>query len=105
MLGQRNAHRVDQERHVVVDDLHHRVAAVETVGSTGIEHADLGLPGFTLVGERAIADGDRRPDFGASQRQLFLRQTGVEGVGEGQHVRQPFGWNRGLHRPTGSTRG
>ena len=35
--------RIDQERHVVVDHLHHRVAALEAVvGADRIEHADLG---------------------------------------------------------------
>ena len=86
VLGQCHAHRVDQEGHVVVDNLYHRMAVAQVVGRRRIEHADLGLAGIALICEGAIADCDGGPVLGAAQDQLFARQAGVERLCEGQRV-------------------
>ena len=55
--------RVDQERHVVVHDLHHRVARAPTVlGDRRIEQADLRLFGLSLRSE--LPEGERSTEKG-----------------------------------------
>ena len=50
-------HRIDQERHVVVDDLDHRVRRLPAMlGDGGIEHPHLGVPGVALVRELPLRD-------------------------------------------------
>lgn len=50
--------RVDQERHVVVDDLHHRMAAGPALGvGARAGHADLGHARHALPGEGEEAEG------------------------------------------------
>ena len=52
-LGQCQAERIDQERHVVVDDLDHCVRRCPTVGlAFGIEHPDQRLAGFARLHQR-----------------------------------------------------
>ena len=50
---QRHGHRVDEKRHVVVDDLDDRAGRVPAVlGGARVEHAQLGVARFALLGER-----------------------------------------------------
>ncbi len=52
VLGQRHRHRVDQERHVVIDDLQHGVRRLPAIGLQGrVEHAHVGLARLADAGE------------------------------------------------------
>ena len=87
LLGQRHGHRVDQERHVVVDDLQHGMRRFPAVIlAVGIEQADVG--GARLAAAREIEEivGQCRPAVGAVQRQLVLGHASVERAGEGAGI-------------------
>ena len=65
--------RIDQERHVVVDDLHDGVAALEAVvGGRGIEHPDLGDAGQAPAGERQQGGRGGGALVGRGRRQVLV---------------------------------
>jgi hypothetical protein len=82
-LRQRHAHRVDQEGHVVVDDAHHGVGAVEAVGGeAGVEHRQLGRAGLALAAEAQEGLRHPGPVAGRATRQFVFRKPGEEAAGE-----------------------
>ena len=82
-LGQRHAHGIHQEGHVVVGDAHDGVAAVEAVGGLGrVEHGDLGGAGRALAGEAQEGPGDGGPVGRIAGLEFVLRQALVEAAGE-----------------------
>ncbi len=84
LFGQRHGDGVDQERHVVVDDLQHGVRRFPTVGLRGrIEHADVGLAGLAGTGEFQRLSRERDPLFSAVVRELVRLHALVEVSGEG----------------------
>ena len=88
-LRQRHAHRVDQERHVVIDDLHDRVAGLDPIPCARIEHADRRHAGAASRRERQRADRDAGPTGGRTQGEFVVRHARVEGLGKGQRLRLP----------------
>ncbi len=79
MLGQRHGHGVDQERHVVVDDLQHGVRRFPTVGlRRRIEHADIGLAGLAGTGEFQRFGCERGPLLSAVMGELVGLHALVE---------------------------
>ena len=66
--------RIDQERHVVVDDLHDRMTAVETmVGEGRIEDAHLGDAGQAAAGEAQQGEGGGGTLVDRSSGQILVR--------------------------------
>ena len=79
--------RIDQERHVVVDDLHDGVAAFEAVvGGGGIEHADLGDAGQAAAGEGEQGGRRRGALLGRRRRQVLVGDAAEDAAGEVGHV-------------------
>ena len=75
--------RIDQERHVVVDDLHDGVAAFEAVvGGGGIEHPDLGDAGQAAAGEGEQGDRGGGALVGRGRRQILVGDAAEEAAGE-----------------------
>ena len=68
-----HAHRVDQERHVVGDDLQHAATGVR-IGA--VEHAHRGLAGRALLHEIEQALDQRRPTAPVYARPRRCRQSG-----------------------------
>ena len=65
--------RIDQERHVVVDDLHDGVAAFEAVvGGGGVEHPDLGDARQAAAGEGQQGGRGAGALLGRSRRQVLV---------------------------------
>ena len=87
VLGQRHRHRIHQEGHVVVDDLHHAVAVGHAGLRRRIEHPDARLARQADIGEVAVAGDDRRPVRNRSQRQFLRRHLRKEGPAERRKVR------------------
>ncbi len=82
-LGQRHAHRFDQEGHVVVDDLQHRVRRIPAMRLLrGIEHPDVRRARLADARESQHVGGDGGPAFGAMVGVLVLLHAHVEGFGE-----------------------
>ena len=76
--------RIDQERHVVVDDLHDRMAALEAVlGGGRIEHPDLGDAGQAAPGEGEQGEGGGGALLGRGGRQILVGDPLIEAAGEG----------------------
>ena len=74
--------RIDQERHVVVDDLHHRMAALEAVvGGGGIEHPHLGH-----ARQAASGEGEQ-----GGRRSGVLVERGARQILVGDAAEQPPG--------------
>ncbi len=94
--------RIDQERHVVVDDLNDRVAALEAVGSRGrIEGANLGDARQPTAGEGQQRVGRRqRAGPPAPRRGPCRRRDRTAGVQIGRRPRRrqpgerPHRWHR-----------
>ncbi len=79
LLGQRHGHGVDQERHVVVDDLQHGVRRFPAIGlGGGVEHAHVGLAGLACTGELQGVCRQRRPLFSGVVRELVRLHALVE---------------------------
>ena len=75
--------RIDQERHVVVRDLHDRAAALEAmVGVVGIEHANLGDAGQAAAGERQKPDRGRAALLGRGGSQILIGDPFIEPAGK-----------------------
>jgi len=78
--------RIDQERHVVVDDLHDGVAAFEAMfGGGRIEYPDLGDAGQAAAGEGE--QGGRRSGalVGRRRRKVLVGDTAEDAAGEVGH--------------------
>ena len=85
MLGQRHRHRVDQERHIVVDDLQHRMRRLPPVAlQRRVEHADVGLAGLAHTREFQRVRCQCGPLLGAVVRELVRLHALVE-VGGKSH--------------------
>ena len=82
VLRDGHADGVDQERHVVVDDLHHGMAAVPAVALFGIEQADARRPRLALACEVQQTADDRSPGFSRSRLQIVVGRPLEEGVGQ-----------------------
>ena len=96
-LGQRHAHRIDQEGHVVVDDLQHRVRRIPAVRFLrGVEHAHVRRARLAEARERQHVRGDGGPALGAVVRVLVLLHALVEGFGEGTRFRLGAGAGNAL---------
>ncbi len=114
---QRGDHRVDQERHVVVDRLGDDVARGPAVGRLGrVEDAHQGAAGLPLGGEVPHALGARDQLVERQAREVARRHPGIElaregfrrlghgvgdavdqaAVGDGQHGRAPWSGSLGL---------
>ena len=75
--------RIDQERHVVVDDLHDGVAAVEAVvGGGRIEHPDLGDAGQAAAGEGEQGGRGGGALVGRRGREVLVGDAAEEAAGE-----------------------
>ncbi len=75
--------RVDQERHVVVDDLHDGVTAFEAVVlGRGIEHPDLGDAGQPAAGEGEQRDCRGGTLVGGGRRQVLVGDAAEQTAGE-----------------------
>ena len=84
LLGQRHGDRIDEERHVIVDDLQHGVRRFPTVGLRGrIEHADVGLAGLAGTREFQRLSRESGPLFSAVVRELVRLHALVEVSGKG----------------------
>ena len=82
-FGQRHRHRIDQERHVVVDDLQHRVRGFPAMlGPGGIEQADAGCPGLAIAREVEEIVGQRCPAIGTVHRHFIFGHAQIERCGE-----------------------
>ncbi|MDQ1092969.1 hypothetical protein QE400_002382 [Xanthomonas sacchari] len=82
-LRQRHAHRVDQERHVVVDDLQHRVRRLPAVVlQARVEHPHVDRARLALAREFQHRRGQRRPLLRAVVGELVLLHALVELLGE-----------------------
>ena len=107
--GQGHAHRIDQEGHVVVDDLQHRVRGLPAVGlGAGVEHAHVGRAGLAHARELQHVHRHRRPALRAVVRELVPLHAPVEGIGEdlgllalGAGHQRPQGVVDGLQRERG----
>jgi hypothetical protein len=94
--GQRHGHRIDQERHVVVGDLHHRVRRLPAFGlQTRVEQLDAGLAALARAHEFQHVRGQFGPAFGTVLGELLGIHPLVEGSGEGTR----FGQRRLRHPP------
>ena len=83
--------RIDEERHVVVDDLDDRMRAPPSVpGRARIEDTDLGSAGFPPFREVPEAEGRAAEIFHRPLRQVGLRRPSVEQAGEPLHGRGPL---------------
>ena len=75
--------RIDQERHVVIDDLHDGVAAFEAmVGGGGVEHPDLGDAGQAAAGEGEQGDRGGGALVGRGRRQILVGDAAEDAAGE-----------------------
>ena len=75
--------RIDQERHVVVDHLHDRVAALEAVvGGRRIEHPDLGDPRQAAAGEGKQGGRGGGALLGGGRRQILVGHALEQSAGE-----------------------
>ncbi|MNV29161.1 hypothetical protein D3C71_1203790 [compost metagenome] len=85
VFGQRHGHGVDQERHVVIDDLQHGVRRFPTVGlQARVEHADIGLARLADARELQRVGCQRGPLLGGVVRELVRLHALVE-VGGKRH--------------------
>jgi hypothetical protein len=94
--GQRHAHRVDEEGHVVVDDLHDGGAASEAGPGAGIEHAHAGAARLALHRELQVRQKDRRPLRRCVLLELVDRHAREEGTAEIAGERALRGWREFL---------
>jgi len=79
MLGQRHGHRVDQERHVVIDDLQHRMRRFPPVALEGrVEHTHIGLAGLAYTREFQRVGRQGGPLLGGVVRELVRLHALVE---------------------------
>ena len=75
--------RIDQERHVVVHDLHDRAPALETVvGEVGIEHPDLGDARQAAAGKGQQGDRGGRAPVGQGCVQVPVGDPLIEAAGK-----------------------
>jgi len=89
-LGQRHGHRIDQERHVVIDDLQHGVGRLPAMLlHVRVEQAHVGRAALAGARELQEIGRQRRPAVGGVQRQLVRGQAMVERVGEGDRIVLP----------------
>ena len=87
LLGQRHRHRIDEERHVVVDDLQHRVRRFPAVRlEHRIEQAHVRRARLALGREFEQVGGERGPAVRGVQRNLLLGHAPVEGFGESARI-------------------
>ncbi len=88
--------RIDQKRHVVVDDLHDGVAAFEAmVGDGGIEYADLGDAGQAAAGEGEQGDRGGGALLGRGGCQILVGDAAEEAAGEMGHFLAAAGLQAG----------
>ena len=74
--------RIDQERHVVVDDLHDGVAALEAVVGAGVEHPHLGDARQAAAGEGQQGDRGAGALVGRGGRQVLVGDAAEQAAGE-----------------------
>ena len=83
LVRQGHGHRVDQERHVVVDHLDHGVWRFPAVlAHAGVEHAHFGHAGLALARHLEEIPGQVGPAVGAMLDDLVLGHALVESLGE-----------------------
>ena len=86
-IGQRHGHRVDQEGHVVVDDLQHRARRVPAVAvAAGVEQAHQRRARPALARELEQVQGQRGPGFRRVRGQFVLGHAPVQRGGKGAGV-------------------
>jgi hypothetical protein len=88
-FGQGHGHRVDQERHVPVHHLQHRMRRLPVVPGAGVEHPHVGRVGLALAREVEEIGRQRRPALGRVERVLGLDHAFVEGAREGDRLLVP----------------
>ena len=82
-VGQCHGHRIDQERHVVIDHLQHGVAGLPAVAlHRGVEQPHVGRARLAPAREVEEIVGKRSPRIRGVQGQLVFGQAVVEGLGE-----------------------
>ncbi len=76
---ERRGHRVDEKRHVVIDDLDDRAARAPAVlGRPRVEDADLGIPRLALLGEVPQRGRGTIEILGVTRQDVIGRNMGVE---------------------------
>ena len=82
-LRQRKADRIDEKRHVVIDDLHHGVSGAESVfPERGIEYAHQGVAAAPACRKRQVRPGRRGELIRVLRREILLFDVRVKAAQE-----------------------
>ena len=89
-FGQFHRHRIDEERHVVIDDLQHRMRRLPTMGLGGrVEHAHAGRARLATAGEIEQVQRQRGPHLGRVLREFVLGHAAIELADESLRFGEP----------------